>query len=85
MHSHITNLDTIEQRLQLAGCAYDFRRRAWRCPVCRRPSALRIPAPPDGSKPPRCAWGCAPGRILEDIGASYFDVAPTHFRLGDRP
>ena len=85
MPPQITTQLTIEQRLALAGCAFNFRHRAWCCPSCRRPSALRILAMPDGSKPPRCAWGCAPGRILEDIGASYFDVAPTHFRPGDRP
>ena len=37
-----TDLHPIEQRLLLAGCAYDSRRRAWGCSSCRRRAALRL-------------------------------------------
>ena len=80
-----TTRSPIAQRLLYAACAYDFRRRAWRCPSCRRRSALRIVPMPDGADWLRCRSGCAPGVVLDELGATAFDVAPTHFRLGDRP
>ena len=85
MHPHITNLRPIEQYLHLAGCRYDSRRRAWQCPVCRWWAVLRITPMPDGADWLRCDSGCAEGQVLDKVGATAFDIAPTCFRLGDRP
>ena len=85
MASQHTTLHPIEQRLLLAGCAYEFRRCAWRCPSCRQRGALRIIPMPDGADWLRCRSGCAAGQVLDALGATAFDVAPAHFRLGDRP
>ena len=44
----------VRQRLLEAACGYDFRRRAWRCPSCRRPGVLTARELPDGSLSLRC-------------------------------
>ena len=80
-----TPLHPVEQRLLLAGCAYNFQRRAWRCPTCRWRSALHLFRQPDGSVRLSCSSGCAPGSVLEALDASYFDVGPACFRRGELP
>ena len=78
-----TILNPIAQRLLLSGCAYNFRRRAWRCPACRRPSVLRLLSQLDGSIDLSCSSGCAPRCVLGILEASYFDVGPACFRTKD--
>ena len=75
----------IEQRLVLAGCFFDFRHRAWRCPACRRPATLRLLRQPDASDRIDCTSGCAAGDVLQAVGATFFDVAPACFRPGGAP
>ena len=80
-----TDLHPIQQRLVLAGCAYDSQTQAWCCPSCRRCAALRVFRQADGSRRLTCTTGCAPHSVLDALGASYFEVGPACFRPGDLP
>jgi len=82
----IDPLARVRQRLVEAACGYDFKRRAWRCPSCRRRSSLRVRELPDGAIAFHCAArlsgarGCETPGVLESLGLSWLDVGPAQFR-----
>jgi hypothetical protein len=74
----------IGERLLLAGCYYDFRRRAWRCPSCRHRAALRLEPQCDGGTALRCGFGCGEGAILRELALPFHAIGPAMFEESAR-